>query len=62
MWWWEGMEQHTHKILKIKNKSNGFKVMAEVYKALRFLKLHWDDVVSLEVKGGYCELKVTPKE
>ena len=36
--------------------------MAEVHKALHFLKLHWDDVVSLEIKGGYCELKVEPKE
>lgn len=54
------MEKHSQKILKIPNKSNGFKVMAEVYKVLRFLKLHWDDVISLEVKGGYVELKVEP--
>jgi hypothetical protein len=51
-----------HKSVKVKNKSNGFKVMAEVYKALRFLKLHWNDVVSLEIKGGYVELKVEPSE
>lgn len=50
------------KTIKIENKSNGFKVMAEVYKALRFLKLHWDDVVSLEIKGGFCELVIEPKE
>lgn len=50
-----------HKSIKLQNKSNGFKVMAEVYKTLRFLKLHWDDVVSLTIKGGYVELKVEPK-
>lgn len=54
------MEKSAQKTIRIKNKSNGFKVMAEVYKTLRFLKLHWNDVISLEVKGGYCELKVEP--
>jgi len=51
-----------HKSIKIRNESNGFKLMASVYKALRFLKLHWNDVVSLEIKGGYVELKVEPRE
>ena len=51
-----------NKSIKIKNQSNGFKVMAEIYKALKFLRLNWDAVVSLKIQGGYVELKVEPNE
>lgn len=48
------------KTVKVPNNTNGFKVMAEVYKALRFLRLNWNAVVSLEIQGGYVELKIEP--
>lgn len=48
--------------IRVKDKSNGFKTMAEIYRAMHVLKLHWNDKVDIRKDGRYLIVEFAKTE
>jgi hypothetical protein len=47
------MEMDGKTEIRVKDKPNGFKTMAEIYRIMHVLKLHWNDKVDIRKDGRY---------
>jgi hypothetical protein len=48
--------------IKVKDKPNGFKTMAEIYRIMHVLKLHWNDKVDIRKDGRYVVVEFAKNE
>lgn len=48
--------------IRVKDKPNGFKTMAEIYRIMHVLELHWNDKVDIRKDGRYVVIEFAKNE